>query len=65
MDWIDQNWNRDRWLALVNAAIKLRVPYNAGNFLTSQGSVSCSRCTAPISYLVLWLVGWLDSRLVS
>jgi hypothetical protein len=35
MDWIDlaQDCNR-RW-ALVNAAMNLRVPYNARNFLTS------------------------------
>jgi len=26
---------RDRWRALVNAVMKLRVPYNAGYFLTS------------------------------
>ena len=26
---------RDRWLALVNAVIKLRVPLSAGDFLTT------------------------------
>jgi hypothetical protein len=35
MDWIDLTHYRDRWRALVNAVIKLRFPYNAGNFLTS------------------------------
>jgi hypothetical protein len=27
--------DRDRWQALVNAVTNLRVPYNAGNFLTN------------------------------
>ena len=26
MDWIDLAWERNRWLALVNAVINLRVP---------------------------------------
>ena len=35
MDWIDLAEDRDRLLALVNAVMNLRVPQNAGNFLTS------------------------------
>jgi len=35
MYWIDLVEGRDRCRALVNTVINLRVPYNAGNFLTS------------------------------
>ena len=35
MDWIYLAQNRERCRAFVNAAIKLRVPLSAGNFLTS------------------------------
>ena len=42
MEWIDLAQERYKWLAVVNAVMNLRVPYSAGNFLTSWGPVSFS-----------------------
>ena len=36
MDWMDMAQDRDRWWDLVNAVLNLRVPQNAGNFLTNE-----------------------------
>jgi len=45
MDWIGRAQDRDRWRTLVSEVMNLRVPCNAGNFLTSCKPVSCSRRT--------------------
>jgi CRISPR/Cas system-associated protein Cas7 (RAMP superfamily) len=45
MDWIGLAHDRDRWRAIVNAVMNLRIQQNAGNFLTSYKPVSFSRRT--------------------
>ena len=50
IDWIDMAQDRDRWRALANAVMYLRVLYNAGSFLTSGEPGSFSR--RPMLHLV-------------
>jgi hypothetical protein len=35
IDWIEVALDKEKWRALVNAAMNLPVPQNVGNFLTS------------------------------
>ena len=45
VDWIGLAQDRDRWRTLVSTVMNVRVPWNAGNFLTSCKPVSFSRRT--------------------
>jgi hypothetical protein len=59
VDWIHLAQDRDQWQAVVNTVMYLRVPYNAGNFLSSWVTISLSMIT------LLHGVNWLVDELVS
>jgi hypothetical protein len=43
MDWIDLDEDRNKWRALVNTVMNLRVPENVGKFLSSCATGGFSR----------------------
>jgi hypothetical protein len=43
MDWIDLAQDKDQWRVLVNTVMNLRVPQNAGKFLSSCTTDNFSR----------------------
>jgi hypothetical protein len=45
MDWTNLAQDRNRWRTLVKMVMDLRVPLNAGNFLTTLGYISFSERT--------------------
>jgi hypothetical protein len=40
MGWIELVQDKDRWQDFVNSVVNLRVPLNAGNFLTSSEAIT-------------------------
>jgi len=61
MYWIDLAQHKGRWRGFVIAVMNLRVPQNAGKFLTSWEPVSSQDRTLlhGVCLFVGWLVGWL------
>jgi len=68
MDWIGLAQDRDRWRTLVSALMNLRVPWNAGNFLTSCKPVSFSWRTlhrGVSELLITKYVFWFSLQILS
>ena len=57
MDLIDVTQDRNRWRVLVSAVMNMRVPQNAGNFLTSWKPISFSKMTLLHGVIVLVIYG--------
>jgi hypothetical protein len=45
VDWIYLVQDTDRWMALVNTIMNLRVPQKAGDFLSSRMTICFSKMT--------------------
>jgi hypothetical protein len=45
VDLIDLAQNKDKWVALLNAVMNIRVPYNASKILVSWGYITLSGTT--------------------
>jgi hypothetical protein len=56
MGWIDLAQNRDQWRELVNTVMNIRVPQNAGKFLSSckTGGFSRRAQVHEVSYSLLY-----------
>jgi len=54
MDWIDPAEDGDTWQEFVNMVTDLRFPKNAGNLLTSCGTVKLLKKDCSIEVVNIW-----------